>query len=586
MKKNIDKSTISKSIHEIPKKNIILKSSYVFSLILLLLSIIRVPYIGQFIDATIFSFLFGYTKYLIYGYLIILFSLLLFNIKIKPFFNLRLCISFFMITIFISLILSAINNFVNPENIKISYFLNYWNNSMYHFSNTIGPFGADGFIDGGIIGVSINSINGAFVIILSILAICFIIIYFIFNKRNFLLQLNKSKKFQNSELSKFLVSIKKNKINKNYLKNYWSDPKQNYLNLNEYSLKFRNNFDDSGIENLIQNFLQDNEIKYEGMRIVKTDESVDFIIIMESNNYIKYKANLINFKANLKNENYSSTYLNNELIISFTLSYKIKNKNILNILETKLHKPLDYVFGLSPKEQPIILNLIKNPLILYIDQTEENVKNLINNLIISFSYFYKATNLNILYLDPTGTLENSNILKNANCVSVKTNNEKEVLFHLEKYKNYIDNVITHLDANNYKDIYESNNYDKKIIKNRVLIINHFNLLTNNKRILQLILYFIEISVKCGISIHIIDTSYEVKTYNKIDFDFICFMKTDKEISLKILQDESATKLDPYNNFILYNKLKNEKYIGYLPIIDKEIYILMKNLYSCFKNNGF
>ena len=84
----------------------------VLGIITIILSIIRVPYFGTFIDSVIFSFMFGWTKFIIYGFLLIALVLLWFPKTYRKLFNKRKWLLYSLSVMMCSIIMSSVGAYV------------------------------------------------------------------------------------------------------------------------------------------------------------------------------------------------------------------------------------------------------------------------------------------------------------------------------------------------------------------------------------------------------------------------------------------------------------------------------------------
>lgn len=84
----------------------------VLAIVILLLSIIRVPYFGAFIDAVIFGFIFGWARYFVYGILLIALVLLWFPKYYRKVFSKKKWLMYLAIAFAFSIILSGIGTYV------------------------------------------------------------------------------------------------------------------------------------------------------------------------------------------------------------------------------------------------------------------------------------------------------------------------------------------------------------------------------------------------------------------------------------------------------------------------------------------
>jgi hypothetical protein len=67
----VDLSKINKQQAVKHRNKLLDKIIFIFIFVFTVLSAIRVPYVGSYIDTLVFEFLFGYAKFIIYGFLLV-----------------------------------------------------------------------------------------------------------------------------------------------------------------------------------------------------------------------------------------------------------------------------------------------------------------------------------------------------------------------------------------------------------------------------------------------------------------------------------------------------------------------------------
>lgn len=91
---------------------------WVFAFVFTTLSLIRVPFVGAFFDSTIFSILFGYTKYIAYFLIYLYLVMRLFPNKKKKIFTWRNAFIVTSIWLSISIIISSIMVLINYNTLQ------------------------------------------------------------------------------------------------------------------------------------------------------------------------------------------------------------------------------------------------------------------------------------------------------------------------------------------------------------------------------------------------------------------------------------------------------------------------------------
>jgi hypothetical protein len=90
-----------------------LTALYIFILFLLSIFLARVPYVGSYPDAYLFEFIFGNVKFVVYGLLIILMLLKIFNLKIiKLFHTKRFILGYFLLIVGCVLTLAIVQKYL------------------------------------------------------------------------------------------------------------------------------------------------------------------------------------------------------------------------------------------------------------------------------------------------------------------------------------------------------------------------------------------------------------------------------------------------------------------------------------------
>lgn len=197
--------------------------------LIILLSFIRVPYVGAFFDSTIFSFLFGWGKYLIYIFAFVVAILYWFPNIFKIIWNKKsLLIYYPIILLSFCLILSGIGVYVEKLNNSASFsqyfvgtnssYITGWHNLDWGNVGSTNVFYANPHAYGGLITMFIVAcfayISSALLIVIGFIVLAFII-YLIIAKRNpkvknVVDQINKKFKKPNEvKISEYHEEIKK-----------------------------------------------------------------------------------------------------------------------------------------------------------------------------------------------------------------------------------------------------------------------------------------------------------------------------------------------------------------------------------------
>ncbi len=197
--------------------------------LILLLSFIRVPYVGAFFDSVFFSFFFGWGKYLIYLFAFVIAILYWFPNIFKLVWNKKnLLIYYPIILISFCLILSGIGVYVEHLNNSSSFsqyfvgtnvsYITAWNNLDWGNVGSTKVFYANPYAYGGLITMFIVAcfayISSAILIVVGFILIG-LVLYFIFSKKNpkiknIVNKINKKfKKPHEVEISEYSAQTKK-----------------------------------------------------------------------------------------------------------------------------------------------------------------------------------------------------------------------------------------------------------------------------------------------------------------------------------------------------------------------------------------
>lgn len=551
---------------------------YIFLLLLVIICAIRTPYIGIAIDGLI-SFIVGFAKYLVYLYLIIILSTLIINKKIKILFSKRFILAIFCSTIFLAILLSGIQqlNFLGQNKINnINEYINYWKQYIYNF-NSIFVFGKNNFIDGGIVGTLISFISGLFLIVFAAIAIIAIFLLLfkswrnsVFNKvkdikdKTTSILKTKRKHINSNEVVQDQINFVRATKNNNELK-LTQTLSENYLDslllinkpqYHEANFEISSQLDEKNIFNKFKDFLFDNNIKFSDIKA--KNEQKEFLIVIKMDDNYYHKFHLISNSLNMifNDIEYIIDYLDNIIVIKFYKNKSLINKQIQKIINLKLANPLDYTFAFNEKNSPITLNLKTNSFIGINSFTRINIIDILNTILISISWNYPIKNFDAYFLSPSKN--NLPILANKIIKKVieNTNDIFEFLLNIESYCN---NLLNQIKTFNLKNVYDLNQKRNLINPNKIIIIDEINLLIeNNPNIVQIIKRLAPIASICGITLICIDNSSVFESYDRIEYQNVILFKTSKEVSMRILNNNNAYKLNKNNYGIILNEKENKQ----------------------------
>ena len=573
-------SDLSENFNKIKNNNIFKICLYVFLLIFLLLSLARIPYVGVFLDAVLFSFIFGYAKYLMYLYLITILVMLIINKKVNIFFSKRFALAIVLSTFFLSILFSGIqllNVLANNEPLNlITEYIKYWKDYIFNFNINF-LFGQPNYLDGGIIGTLVGATSGFFLIIFSIIAIIVIFLLLFKSWRNIVFQKSRQiknkldKKIKKTETQQsgpiqeqfdFIgatVDSDTKQINAdsvsydNYFRSLLKDDKS--IKNNQKIITNKKTIDDEYITSQISMFLKANDFNIKDTKI-NHSEHVEYIIFVDKNQIEKFKSLTSQLQGYLNEYQFSIQYLDDAIsIIVNDTSTKFSN-HFYKILQTKIEKPINFCFALNEQYNPIILDLIKNNSISVYSNNQENIYSIINSVIASIAWNYSNKNFQIFYLSEQR--KEFNILKIGMVNKTSVTGINEVLSFLKKLDDYCQDILEKLKQHHVNDIYELNDSLSNIKPNRIILIDDINILINQSMdVINYLNRIIEVSNKCGISIIFFDYSTNYVSYDKIKANTYVVFKCNSSISNMVFNSNVATNLGDLYNGILYNQKNNK-----------------------------
>lgn len=520
------------------------RSLYVLAVILLLISAFRIPYIGQFLDSTIFSFLFGYSKYILYLYLITILILKLFNCKVKAIFQKRFMLMILILTTLTSILLGGIEIFLyNGRSDLVEFYINnIWYDTLWNFNNFF-VFGIQGFIDGGLIGTFFASISGIFIILFSLLLA--VATYFYFFKAQWeTIKVKTLKIFSKSEEKKSKTSSKIK--NGDYVETLLNKEKLSKLNLNEVITNEIN------IENevlLLSNFLTDNKISFTKIETSKTENHYCLTIKTNHEQLSKIYALKDSFKLIGLNNEYCLISTDEVIRIEYPLNKPVINFVLKKFFDIEVLAPLEFPLALSEDSAPVFFNLIKDSSFGVFDPKNHNINNFINVFIASLSAHYDKQNITIFYLNPLG--DKKHFISTDLSHTEQILNISNIRNYFDKLKITIDNLTQKMKELEIDNIYKLNNKISEIYKNKIIIIDHINIIKNEdvelyKNIIQLL----EMRNKCGITFMFIDHSNDGDSYDDIKYDTVLGFLMDQKLSKKLFDSTQASSLQKRNQAIL------------------------------------
>ena len=574
----------------------------VILLFILLITIFRVPYCGSYIDAFIFEYFFGFGKYLLYVYLIVLIFLWIINNEwFHKFCKFRFIIAIMLIIVLTSIILSTISSiiFENTVWIKIynsdlnesdfilrlfyyhnGFFIPYAiNNTLFYaykgvnnlwFMNTRMTLPETnlsyGFIiSGGIIGEFVNALNYWIIIFFSLIIMLTIITPFVKNSNTkFGIWFHKKiiKWFSDNK-----NDIKEDDFNSIINQKPLKDEKDNFKNkfdINTPPLSFLvDTSDDNNRYNLIdanktllaisQIIKSSNlNIKFNTINIMPMFTEIKFFAndYKDVDNFIK-KGNAIGRSIGLS-QFYISTRENN-----ITFEYQNYKPSKVSIKSTLINNNIGNnmcyaVVGIDENKNPLFVDYKSDSSIFIIGRKGSGINMLLSCMIITSAYISSPTflNIDVITKNKNSVIQSLSIIPHIGEV-ISNNSSNDIKKLLDKYVNEI--KIRKIQLTNYKvkDQKSFNNMCDKLnmqpMITKVLVINNYDeIIKNNLECISKINYILQHCNKLGICIiltasEIINNNLNNNIIEGIKNIFV--LKIDSnELSLKLIGSARACQL--------------------------------------------
>lgn len=554
------------------KTNKVLKIVFWFlSFIFTTLSLIRVPFVGAFFDATIFSILFGYTKYIAYFliYLYLIISLL--PNKKSKIFNRKNILNIATIWLLISIIISSIMVLVNYNTLEGSsltfnqYFIgnpdsyfDYWKNHDWLNVMSKNLFYANPRGYGGLLSFVIVILFVAVSpIVLAIIMIFLIIFIVSFNFKKHQNKLNSKSNISSKNVA-FLrwTSIKEQIFNNK--KFYDAKKYLNILNETDFQLPIKslNSISDTSVDHY-------DELKIEAEKTTKKIQSnfsnlkIDFHLIsktilfrsiiwkyeFKSKKDLKIiKDNLEQFKNSLIINDVNVYFDNDKLIISEKIDLKpiVSLKEGLNKISSNNY--YSFLIGKLEDRNIIYINGLLEPNMIVFGSKGSGLSMFISNLILSIAALNNKELLDISILDTSNkTLK---ILSKLPQVTNFSTEQHEIIKSLDKVIELINNRIEIINKYNCKDIYNYyNKINKTDLKVQLLVIHGLEelMVWNKNEFITKIKFILENSFSTGVMVVISCNviSNETTELNNLFNNIVTFRVDNKIDSLDTINNSDA-----------------------------------------------
>lgn len=579
-------------------KTIFFNVLYCFILFILLLSVIRVPYVGQTIDSFVFEFAFGYSKYFLYLYLFSFFIVKLFKLKIKPITSKRMFLFCLLTTCFISLVLGGINLILfNEKATSVTY---YSNEIFYHQMlnyNKYFIFGFNDYVDGGFIGAILSTVPGIFMIILGIILI-FILYFILFKsywlniKNKFHSLFNKKKSRQkehethqfdlNNQLEKKEIEVSKNE--ELSINNINDDIREKGFMLDNYKQELICEIeqykdyiiDKKNIYDLFNKFIKENNINI--VKSKMTENSLYFNINIELDNDSIDKFNLVKQELyNIYRDNKFSIIISEQnILIRFDKKIKKINEVLYQYLTSIIKNDGDFNICLDDNYKPLKLNFFINSTLAISSNNSDILYGYLNALITQLGFNYKKEFIKAYYLNPIHN--DYSLIKLDIGINQKISNFNKIKEFFNILKQDINELDTEFKKCNINNFYDLNKNHSRNYKIRFIIINNIDVIYHSDRNLFLqITSIANNSHKYGLFFVFVDNSKDAITFKEYDYQTIIGInlnkKTEKEIT-----DKSSSKFINDKQVVLYKTNTKEKTKVWIPVIyNNEIELIIRTI---------
>lgn len=561
----------------------------VFWSVLLFFTIIsgaRIPYIGQFFDSVIFSFLFGYAKYLIYLYLLIFTVAKIFKVNCKPLFAKRLMLFIVLAASGLALCFGGIeilrNNYAELFNF---YLTDVWYGTIWNFDNYF-VFGYPNYFDGGFIGAFFGNLAGLFIILFSVIfvMICYFVIFRkhwewckskILRKRQVKAEY-EIKKVGSHKFSSFRNLLPGKPKNSHYLNNMLAVHKNDRFSFKDCVVK--NTVDLKHEAELLSQYFDSNDIEITS--ITNNENEFNYYLDIKTTNDEYQK--IYNQKEMLKLVGLTNGYhlvISEEMLrIEYPKIINTVNHALVSFLKTPMEIPLDFPICLSEylsnqaEQESVLVNFQTNYFIGIFDAYNAN-SNILNILVSAISVNYARTDVLITYINPLNDFE---ILTTSLCSLAPIIEMTDIHAFVTRMHQHVTNLISKIKEAKVVDIYGLNNHAKSTVKNHVIIVNNVDYIKlQDPALFKELVALKEFASICGITLVFVDHSRRAITFEDVDYPLIVSFYMDAEISKKVFDTGIASTLEKKNNICLFSSIKNYKIKGYVPTMnEKEKKILL------------
>lgn len=594
VKTNSNSNVTKTSIKQFFKKPWIGTTLWSVLLFFLVISCVRIPYIGQFFDSVIFSFLFGYAKYLLYLYLITFTILKIFKIDCKPLFAKRMIVFILLAASGFALCLGGIEILRNNYKELFNFYLSdVWYETLWNFDNYF-VFGYPNYFDGGIIGAFFGNVAGLFIILFSILfvTVCYFLLFRkhwewckakILYKRQAKAEY-EIKKVGSHKFTGFKSFLPKKSKNSHYLNNMLAVHKNDHFNFEDCVVK--NVIDLKHETELLSRFFDSNDISITSITNNENDFNYFLDIKTTNDEYQKIYAQKDMLKLLGLATDYHLVISEDMLRIEYPKTINTVNHSLISFLKTPLEIPLDFPICLSEfmsnqaEQESILLNFQTNYFIGIFDTYNAN-NNILNILVAAVSVNYAKTNVLITYINP---LNDFDLLMTSLCSLAPIIEMNDIHAFVTRMHQHVADVIGKIKDANAVDIYGLNNRAKSTVKNHIIIVNNADYIKlQDHNLFKELVSLKEFASICGITLVFVDHSRKAITFEDVDYPLILGFYMDAEVSKNIFDTAVASTLEKKNNMCLFSSIKNYKIKGYVPAMNEKEKKILLDKFTAIQN---
>lgn len=591
-------------------------------LLLFLLSLVRVPYSGSYIDAYLFEYLFGFTKYLIYA--LVLFFIICWFLNKNTYRKMTspgFIVGSIFIFVLVSIILSAISSIVFENNVwniihnSVPEESNFTLRLSYYHSNYFFPYANNNFsflykgvnnlwfvntrmalpsnanqeyaiiFSGGFIGEFLVTVNYWIIIILSFVLILLVCVLFIRRSNSRLgvwirKKVVKSfgaddkqikKEFTKEQDHVLIPTLPKAKITNAAIKLDLKTPPLSFLTDTSVNNNKYNRIDANKIIHAINQIIESSNlnIKFESINIMPlfteiryhADKSKDIDEFIKKGSQISSASGLTQFYISTKGNNINFEYQNDKPSKISIKSTLINN----NIGSNNCYA----IAGVDESGNQLFMDFKSDSSILIVGKKGSGINMLLSCLIISSAYISSPVFLNFDFITNSHnsaiqSITNIPHIKNVISTSSKSNIKQLLDLYVQEIKVRKAKLVNAKVADQKSFNNVCNKFNMKPMVTKVLVINNFDeIIANNFQCMPQINYILKECNKLGICLilHASEINGVILNENILNNIMNTFvLKTDSQAqSLNLLGSYRACQLyGSGDGYLLLNNKNKSK----------------------------